>query len=244
MNVIMNISDFNFIDSGFCTGKYNMDFDIDLTTQCIEGELDSTFRLYGWKPWAVSLGANQKEEDIDKDECKNRGFEIVRRPTGGRAVLHANEITYSVITRLEDGYTQHDAYRDIHIFLLNAFIEAGCIGLDFEKSQADFRSFYKESGMSVSCFASSARYEITYIGKKVVGSAQRLFGNVLLQHGSILLDKGHEQLAYISANKSDKSKEVLKKYIEYHSGTLSEAAGKTVTYKDISDVISQFLAKE
>jgi len=234
----MNIAGFKYIDSGYCSGQYNMDFDIELTNKCINGGSVSVFRLYGWKPWAVSLGANQKEDDIDKDECIKRGFDIVRRPTGGRAVLHANEITYSVVTRLEDGYTQHDAYRDIHVFLLDAFIKAGCSGLDFERSQPDFRNLYKESGMSVSCFASSARYEITFHGRKVVGSAQRLFGNVLLQHGSILLDNGHEQLAYVSANKSDKSKEVLRLFIEQHSATLSQTAGKPISYNDVANTIS------
>jgi lipoate-protein ligase A len=237
----MNIADFKYIDSGYCTGQYNMDLDIELTNKCINGDSGSVFRLYAWEPWAVSLGANQKEEDIDKEECINRGFDIVRRPTGGRAVLHANEITYSVVCRLEDGYSQHDAYRDIHVFLLDAFIKAGCTDLDFERSQPDFRKLYKESGMSVSCFASSARYEVTYKGRKVVGSAQRLYGDVLLQHGSILLDSGHEQLAYVSANKSDRSKEVLRQFIEHHSATLSEAANKPISYYEVSNVISSIM---
>jgi lipoyl(octanoyl) transferase len=239
----LKIKEFEFIDSGLCKGSYNMDFDTARAEKCVKGELGSMFRLYGWSPWAVSLGANQNEEDIDRKECEKRGFDIVRRPTGGRAVLHANEITYSVVTALSESYSQHDAYRDIHLFLLDVFTKAGCSDLDFERSQSDLRSFYKESGMSVSCFASSARYEITYQSRKVVGSAQRLYGDVLLQHGSILLDNGHEQLAYISANKSDRSKEVLKNYIEHHSATLSESARRTISYSDIAEIVSNILNK-
>ena len=238
---ILDNTDFEFIDSGFCTGQYNMDFDFDRTIKCSKGDAPPMFRIYGWEPWAISLGANQKEEDINKTECKKRGFDIVRRPTGGRAVLHANEITYSVVTPLPDTMTVHDAYREIHILLLTAFEKAGCLGLDFEKSQADFRNLYKSSGMSVSCFASSARYEITNNGKKIVGSAQRLFGKTLLQHGSILLDKGHEQLALVSNNQSDKAKEVLKAYILHHSSTLSEASGKKIEYEQIAQAIKSIL---
>lgn len=230
----LEIRDFEFLDSGFCTGKYNMKFDIERTMECSKGKAKPMFRFYGWLPWAVSLGANQKESDIDKNECEERGFDIVRRPTGGRAVLHANEITYSVVTPLPEGFTIHDAYRDIHIFLLEIFDKAGCSGLDFERSQPDFRDHYKNSEMSVSCFASSARYEITHNGKKIVGSAQRLFGDILLQHGSILLDEGHEQLAYVSANKSERSKEVLRHYILHHSSNLTIASGKKIKYDDIA----------
>lgn len=235
----LQIKNFEFLDSGLCTGEYNMKFDTGRTMECSKGKAKPMFRLYGWKPWSVSLGANQKENDIDEKECKERGFDIVRRPTGGRAVLHANEITYSVVTPLPQGLTIHDAYRDIHIFLLEIFEKAGCSGLDFERSQHDFRNHYKNSDMSVSCFASSARYEITHNGKKIVGSAQRLFGNILLQHGSILLDQGHEQLAYVSANKSKRSKEVLKQYILHHSSNLTIASGKKIKYEDIANAAKE-----
>lgn len=80
-------NDYEVINSGFCVGQYNMDFDIERTKQFSEGSAKAMFRVYGWKPWALSLGYNQKETDIDPELCRARNIDIVRRPTGGRAVL-------------------------------------------------------------------------------------------------------------------------------------------------------------
>ncbi|KKR41431.1 MAG: hypothetical protein A2X61_13920 [Ignavibacteria bacterium GWB2_35_12] len=223
---------FEFIDTGFSDGQFNMDFDIRRTNAVSEGKALPMFRVYEWKPWAVSLGYNQKADEIDKEKCKKKGFDLVRRPTGGRAVLHANEITYSVVLNLPDGMTIHDIYREIHTILLNAFISIGCMNIGFEKTQTDFREHYKSSGMSVSCFTSSARYEIEYEGRKVVGSAQRLFGKTLLQHGSILLSSGHEQIADVIKANSKSERDKLKEYILNHSGTLEESAGREISFDE------------
>ncbi|MGA2298667.1 MAG: hypothetical protein ABSG15_14060 [FCB group bacterium] len=199
--------EFELIETGFSTGEYNMDYDLQRTLECSEGKALPMFRFYGWKPWAVSLGANQKEDDIDKNKCNELGFSLVRRPTGGRAVLHANELTYSVVLKMPDDKTVHDVYREIHLILLGGLKKLGCTGLEFVQSQKDLGNFYKQSGMSVSCFASSAKYEISWNNRKVIGSAQRLFGKTLLQHGSILLE-----------------------YIQSHSITIEEICGKEISY--------------
>lgn len=232
--------EFEFIDSGFSSGKYNMDFDIERTSLVSAGKALPMFRVYGWQPWCVSLGANQKESDILDEECAKRNFEIVRRPTGGRAVLHANEITYSVVVPMRDNVTVHDIYREVHVVLLKALQKMGCKSLDFEKSQPDFRDVYSRETVSVACFASSARYEIESGGRKLVGSAQRLIGDTLLQHGSILIGSGHEQLAYISRVKSEDSRAVLLDYILKHSVTIEELLGREVSYEETADAIFEY----
>ena len=218
-----------------------MRFDLERTMSCSDGKALPMFRLYGWKPWCVSLGANQKESDILIDECTARGFDLVRRPTGGRAVLHANEITYSIVIPMQPDFSVHDIYREIHIILLNALRNLGCAGLDFEKSQPNFNALYKREDVAVSCFASSARYEIEHQGRKVVGSAQRLFGDTLLQHGSILIGDGHELLAFISKVKSEESRNILLDYIQKHSITIDEILGRKVSYEECSAVIMDYL---
>lgn len=228
---------FEFIDSGFATGSYNMEFDTRRTQLVQSGESLPMFRVYGWDPWAVSLGANQNEAEIDSDKCSSLGFDLVRRPTGGRAVLHANEITYSCVLQLHDKLSVHDAYREIHELLVDSFLLMGCKDLDFEKSQPDFKDFYNRSEMAVSCFASSARYEITYKGRKIVGSAQRLFGRTLLQHGSILLDEGHEQIAWVTKSRNPEGPSRLADYIRAHSSTLSESAGRKILYSEAAEAV-------
>jgi lipoyl(octanoyl) transferase len=232
---------FEFVDSGYCDGKFNMDFDYQRMLDCTDNICYPIFRLYGWDPWTVSLGANQKESDILEENCREYGLGIVRRPTGGRAVLHANELTYSVVTPLPDSMSVHDAYREIHLILLNAIQRIIPSEIEFQKSQPDLRNFYKTSAMSVSCFASSARYEIEWQGRKIVGSAQRLYNNILLQHGSILLGEGHEILSKVVKANCEEDRIKLEHYILQHSATLSEVAGREIQYKDCADAIIEVL---
>jgi lipoate-protein ligase A len=234
---------YELIDTGFSNGDFNMAFDYERALLVEKGDSLPMFRLYGWDPWSVSLGANQKEDEIDPELCREHGFTIVRRPTGGRAVLHADELTYSIVMKLTDKLTIHDIYREIHKILLDSLLNAGCRDLDFVKSQPDFNEFYKTSDKSMSCFASSARYEISYKGRKLIGSAQRVIGSTLLQHGSILLDAGHEQIANVARVKSEENRNALLKYIVNHSSTATEAASKKITFQEARNEIVNILTK-
>ena len=234
---------FEFIDTGFSDGDFNMKFDYDRTMAVSEDNALPMFRLYGWNPWTVSLGYNQKEEDIDKSRLEKKGFGLVRRPTGGRAVLHADEITYSVVLNLPENYTAQDAYRDIHIVLADGLRNLGAPDLGFEKSQPDFADLYKKQGISVSCFASSARFEIEWKNKKIVGSAQRLFGRTLLQHGSILLAPGHEQLSEVAAMKDESKRKILYEYTKSHSVTMTEICNRRIRYEEAAKSILNSLNK-
>ncbi|MFH1050106.1 MAG: hypothetical protein V1779_04140 [bacterium] len=225
--------EFELIDDGLLESQFNMDFDFNRTKEVSKSASLPMLRFYGWKPWTVSLGYNQKSDDIDLDLLMVKEFGFVRRPTGGRAVLHADELTYSVVLKLPEEMTVHDVYRDIHKFLLTGLKTLRDSDLDFEKSQTDIRQFYqKQPGMSVSCFASAARFEIALNGKKVVGSAQRLFGKTLLQHGSILLGKGHEQLADVIKTSGEEKRNSLREYILSHSATLEEALMRKVSFEE------------
>ncbi len=224
-----------WVHTGYSTGAENMKFDEDRVRQVASGEALPMLRVYGWKPWAVSLGANQRESDIDHVEREKRGFDIVRRATGGRAVLHADELTYSIVTPI-GGYSVQEWYRITHERLL-ASLRTIAPALDFEKSQPNFRELYKAMPQqTVACFASSARYEIIHERRKIVGSAQRVIGNVLLQHGSILLGAGGEQLADISKQSSEHSEEIRAKILS-HSSTLREAAGRYVGFEEVAGAI-------
>jgi lipoate-protein ligase A len=229
-----------FHNDGAATGFKNMARDVELLKNVSEGKSDEIFRLYAWQPWCVSLGAHQKSSDIDEEACFKNGFDIVKRPTGGRAVLHADEITYSAVVKITPERTIHDIYRIIHEMLLKALNPLVNFQLEFQKSQTDFKSIYKNSESSAICFTSSARYEITFKNRKVVGSAQRVFGEYVLQHGSILLGAGHEQLADVLKIDNEK-KVVLKEKILASSATFSDVAGRRISYDDCSEAIGKVL---
>lgn len=225
--------DFEIIDSAYNTGQFNMDFDVELKDKA-EKENKAFFRLYGWNPWCLSLGYNQKDDTILINEINDSEYDLVRRPTGGRAVFHADEITYSIAIPLRDDLTHHDVYREIHLLLAQAFQKLD-IHCDLEKSNPDLRSHYSTEN-SAMCFSSSARYEIENNGKKIVGSAQRLFGKILLQHGSILLNQTH--LGIVDFIKTQ-NKDILKEFLKNKSISLSELTGKDITYEDVSKAILQ-----
>src|SRR5215831_19299266 len=103
----------NFIDSGAHCGADNMAIDLALA-HCLPGDeaAPPVLRVYGWTPAAISIGRNQDEGDFDKEVLRRKGFDLVRRPTGGKAILHAHEVTYSVIRRLQ-GAGLREMYRQV-----------------------------------------------------------------------------------------------------------------------------------
>ncbi|ABL65680.1 lipoate--protein ligase family protein [Chlorobium phaeobacteroides] len=185
------------IDTGMHTGAENMACDRNLMQAFLDGSFRSIlgddaclWRFYGWHPFAVSLGYNQSMADIDSVRCYDAGVDIVRRPTGGRAVFHADEFTYSFFA--ETTRANEVIYRYVHEVIMHA--------LDMLDVKADFcRSTpepLKQGGVAaVSCFAASAKYELQVNGRKLVGSAQRRTRNVLLQHGSMPFSIRHRELS-------------------------------------------------
>lgn len=234
--------DFEVIDDGLADGNRNMEIDYQRVILVEEKRSLPTLRFYGWKPWAISIGANQKVEDFNTNKLREYGIDIVRRPTGGRAVLHANELTYSVVMNVNGNLTPQDIYREIHLFIVRGLSQLGAKDLTFEKAQPNFREYYKREILSVSCFASSARYEIEWQGKKIVGSAQRLVGKTILQHGSILLGSGYELLPELTNLPSEEMKKNLREHIKNHSISVGEVLGREISFNQAKQVFIDILA--
>jgi lipoyl(octanoyl) transferase len=185
-----------FIDSGNRSGFENMQLDEWLARSWFPATYQSVFRLYGWLPYTLSLGFHQSMHDVDVEGLHRAGYDLVRRPTGGRAVFHAEEITYSVVL---DATRQsvNDVYERVSRALVSGFKNAG-YNVEFAGTRQNFHSHYKKTS-SISCFTASSEYEIQLDGRKLVGSAQRRYtredgGVTALQHGSILTGPEHLQL--------------------------------------------------
>jgi len=182
-----------FVDTGFNTGKFNMDFDLQLVSQLRTNE--AILRFYRWKPYCISLGANQPLDSVNLKKADQAEIDIIKRPTGGRAILHAEELTYSVIHPVTSELSPKILYEEINIALKKGLghYHPALQKLSLENIQPHFPSFYKETKSSL-CFAVTAKSEINFEGKKLVGSAQRKIGNVVLQHGSVLCGTFHKKL--------------------------------------------------
>ncbi|MBM4131427.1 hypothetical protein FJ250_10460 [bacterium] len=174
---------------GARSGADNMARDAALLQEQRPGD-PPVLRLYRWRPWAVSCGYHQGEAAFDADAIAAAENGLVRRPTGGRAILHAEELTYAVVGASPSplfGDTLHDTYLRINeallLFLRDLGLPADVSG---GESRADARGQV--------CFKSAGRHEINVRGRKLVGSAQRRRGDVFLQHGSILAGPAHLEL--------------------------------------------------
>lgn len=170
-----------YIKFGTYTGAENMQIDSDLLDRAIETQTqEPIFRLYAWKPRCISLGRNQKE-----DFLKNTKEDVVRRLTGGRALLHDDEITYSYVTPISiipDGEIVSSSYKYISGILIDFFKTLG-IELDFGgKTNSD----KKVSTKFDYCMLISTGADVCYKGQKIIGSAQYRKQGYILQHGSIL----------------------------------------------------------
>src|SRR5437867_4734458 len=155
-------------------------------------------RFYGWSRPTISLGRNQNAgKAVDLDYCRANGIDIVHRPTGGRAVLHDDELTYAVISNDSSyfGDTIYGNYRRVSEALCLAYNDLGVAAVlapDTKKPEN------AGNGIDPPCFLSPARYELMVGGRKIVGSAQRRVRRSFLQHGSMPITCNREVLARVT----------------------------------------------
>ena len=166
------------------SGAANMAVDEALAESVAAGDALPTLRFYRWQPAAVSLGRHQSVADVDAEKIAERGYELVRRTTGGRAILHTDELTYSVTAPLNDP-RMAGGVMDAYLLMSNGLL-AGLegVGLAAEKAAGDVRA---GRDVSAVCFEVPSAYEITASGRKLMGSAQSRRKGYVLQHGSLPL---------------------------------------------------------
>jgi lipoyl(octanoyl) transferase len=203
-----------FIDSGNCSPAYNMALDEALLEWHSKGKIPPTIRFYGWAPATLSIGYFQKvEKEVNMEAVKQYGLGFVRRPTGGRGVLHDQELTYSVIVSEkypEMPATVTEAYRVISEGILEGFKK---VGLDayFAVPRTDEERNALKNPRSAVCFDAPSWYELVVEGRKVAGSAQTRQKGVILQHGSIILDINEDKLFDLFNYPSDRVRERMQK---------------------------------
>lgn len=212
-----------------------MEFDTLLSRKC---DSETAFlRLYRWDPFCISLGMYQKEDALNRQKLLEDGLDVVYRPTGGRAVLHAEELTYSVILPTSFSFTPHAIYKEVNLALKSGLTlyDRRLGDSDLEQVQPDFRSLYKQPN-AVACFAATAKNELKLDHKKLIGSAQRKIGDIVLQHGSILCGPYHQRIIdYLNLEQADVDavgRELLEKTTD-----IETVIGTTVDYDRLNKCI-------
>lgn len=197
-----------------------------------QGAIPPVIRFYEWNPATLSIGYFQSaEKDIDLEMLKEQKLGFVRRPTGGRAVLHESELTYSII--VTEQYPEMpasvtEAYRVLSEGLLLGFQNLGLDAYfsipDTEEKQADLKK-----PKSAVCFDAPSWYELVVEGKKVAGSAQTRQKGVILQHGAILLDLDEEKLLSVFKFSSPEAKEKMRQKLPEKAVAINRLTDKEIT---------------
>ncbi|MGG1556365.1 lipoate--protein ligase family protein [Paenibacillus ferrarius] len=237
-----------FIHTGDRSPAENMALDEAMLTAHSEGLAPPTVRFYGWNPPTLSIGYFQKAAEVDQEAVAGEGIGFVRRPTGGRAVLHDKELTYSIIVA-EDypGIPRQvtEAYRVLSEGLLRGFRALGLQAEMVQLASEEEKEKYASAG-SAACFDSPSWYELVVEGRKVAGSAQVRQKGVVLQHGSILLDMDTDQLFRLLRFANEKVAERMKasfvKKAVAINDLLRAQAKPEVTLRDVEDAFRREIA--
>lgn len=154
-----------------------------LEAACEEG-FPPTLRFMRWEPPALSLGRFQPLEEIDVDACRAQGIEVVRRPTGGRGILHLDDFTYSIVMPSAPGLPSNVV--DAYAYICRGIVAAlSLLGIEASVHRGSGGRYAEAGG---ACFTASTQADLKHAGRKICGSAQLWRGGAVLQHGSLLLE--------------------------------------------------------
>ena len=246
--------EWRLIKDNYRTGFMNMAIDEAIMIAHREGLVPPTIRFYQWSPPAVSLGYFQDlKKEIDVDACKNLGIDIVRRPTGGKAVLHDKELTYSFIIG-ESHPLVNDSILETYKKISGGIIR----GLSYLRITAElvplrekFKSSYlgNESKSKIShsdiksiCFSVPSQYEVQVEGKKIVGSAQVRKKEIVLQHGSLLIELEKDKLFSVFNFPSAQIRERLK--TRFKATSLEEILKRKINFSELSEILPRGFEEE
>ncbi len=217
----MQTAAYRFINTGIQDAALNMAIDEAILTHHLRGEVPPTLRVFQWAQTAISLGRFQSfEREIEREACQRPGVVLVRRPTGGRAVYHQDEFTYSIVIGKRDGVPAG-------VVAAYAYLSQGLLAaLQMLGVQAEISDERVSKHPSAACFASSTQADLTSGGFKLVGSAQVWKDDTLLQQGSLPLeDRASEFFELLRFPSEQARQEALEHYREktspLHSFALS-----------------------
>jgi lipoate-protein ligase A len=225
-------------------GATNMAIDEAILHTLANGNGIPTIRFFEWNPPCLSLGYNQHWSDIDLATCEQLGYTWTRRPTGGKAILHTDEATYSLIVPQNDPRIQGgvvESYRVLSLGLLR-----GLAHLGVEAQQATKQDILEQRQASRGgpvCFDTPSRYEITWGGKKLIGSAQLRRRKIVLQHGSLPLYGDLNRILDALAL-SDEDHALQTKLLPERAITLEQVLGQALTAEEVFNALARGFAEQ
>lgn len=224
------------LNTGLQDGATNMAIDEAILEAVASGESPPTLRFYGWEPGCLSLGFAQAWDEADFDACAERGWDVVRRPTGGRAILHIDELTYSVCAP-EGEPRVHGGVLESYQRLSDALAEGlALIGLDPQRA----RPVYQDKGdPGAACFDGPSNYEITIGQRKLVGSAQMRKKGMVLQHGTLPLHGDITRIVKGLYYDLPGQRMAAAARLQYRATTLEASLAQRMDFAEVADYMRQ-----
>ncbi|MEA2022620.1 MAG: lipoate--protein ligase family protein, partial [Candidatus Caldatribacteriota bacterium] len=243
--------EWRLIKDGYHTGFMNMAIDEAIMIAHRKGLVPPTIRFYQWLPPTVSLGYFQDlKKEVDIDVCRKSGIDIVRRPTGGKAVLHDQELTYSFIISEKHPLINNsilETYKKISGGMIRGLsylgITADLVPLK-EKLKRNALSDSSKNSITFKaiCFSTPSQYEVQVEGKKLIGSAQVRKKGIVLQHGSLLIKLDRDKLFSVFNFPSTQVRERVK--AKFKATSVEEILKEKIKFSKLSDVLPKGFEKE
>jgi lipoate-protein ligase A len=208
-------------------GAWNMAVDEAILEHIYRNKSLPTLRLYAWDPPCLSLGHAQPFADVDRNRLEHHGWEVVRRVTGGRAILHTDELTYSVIAPSNEPRVEGsilESYNRLAQALLSA-VQSLEIPVEIKKDKVS-----ENSTANPVCFEVPSTYEITVNGKKLIGSAQARKKEGVLQHGSLPLTGDLSRICQALVFENESAREEASKRLLERATTVESALGGEISW--------------
>ncbi len=226
----------NYAELGAC----NMALDEAILASVSAGSAPPTLRLYGWQPPCLSLGYGQRARDADRERLAARGWDIVRRPTGGSAILHADELTYSLALPIDHPLARGgvlESYLRISRALLFALETLGA------RAGAQPAAKAATAAPNPVCFVTPSHYEITVEGRKLVGSAQVRRKSGILQHGTLPLTGDITRICDALAYPDELTRAAARIDLQSRAITLEGALGREVRWSEAASALADGFAQ-
>jgi lipoate-protein ligase A len=217
------------LDTGWLDGATNMAIDEAILEAVAAGDSPPTLRFYGWEPGCLSLGYAQAWDVADVDGCAQHGWDIVRRPTGGRAILHIDELTYSVCAPEDEPRVRGGVLESYQ--RLSDGLAAGLRAMGLDPARA--KPVYQDRGAKgPACFDGPSNYEITIGQRKLIGSAQARKKGVVLQHGTLPLYGDITRIKDGLAVDLPGQRMAIGMRLQYRATTLAASLGRSMSYEE------------
>jgi len=235
-------AEWRVLNTGYLNGPMNMAVDEAIMLAVLEGKAPPTLRFYGWTPFCLSIGyAQSMAKEVNLEAVRADGFDYVRRPTGGRAILHGDELTYSVLAPQAEPRVAGsivESYRRLSLGLVEGLRLLGVPAL-----QSDALTGRPEE-KSAACFDAPSHYEITVNGRKLVGSAQMRRKGMVLQHGSLPLCGDITRIVDYLRLPDEEARHRLRIELRGRATTLEEALGRSPTFEELATALAEGFARQ